>query len=145
MRKLIATVLAAITLTFGAPAGLMAQSLTSQAGSISGETVDAGGRGVPIQRVELVQAGRVVQTTTTSAQGRFVFGNVATGDYVVRVLANGQPAGVRVSVAPGAAAHALIVLPSAAAPSAAFLGLLGLLLIAGAVIATVIIVANTGS
>lgn len=146
MRKLVASVLVAVSLTFGAPTGLMAQSAI-QMGSISGEAVDAGGRGVATQRVELVQSGQVIQTTVTGLSGTFVFGNVPAGDYVVRVVANGQPAGVRVSVTPGGVAtHAMIVLPSAAAPSAAFLGLIGWLLIGAAIIGTTaVVVASTGS
>ena len=149
MRKLVATVLVAVSLTFGAPTGLIAQSARNpQTGSISGEAVDAGGRGAAVQRVELVQSGQVIQTTVTGARGTFVFGNVPAGDYVVRVVANGQPAGVRVTVTPGAIpAHAMIVLPSAAAPSAAFLGMIGILLLVGAGVAVTaaVIAANDES
>lgn len=119
MRKLIALALAVVTLTFGVPASMLAQTTLSLRGSITGEAVDAGGRAVAAQRVELVQSGQVVQTTITASNGRFTFSNVADGDYIVRVLVNGQPAGVRVTLAPGATvANALIVTPSATAPSA---------------------------
>lgn len=119
MRKLIAVALAVVTLTSGVPASVMAQSAVNMRGTISGEAVDAGGRAVPGHRVELVQSGLVVQTTVTGSNGRFTFANVAAGDYIVRVLLNGRPAGVRVALAEGAAAaHALIVTPSALAPSA---------------------------
>lgn len=144
MRRLVALSLIALSLSFGAPTALLAQS----AGSISGEAVDAGGRGVAQQRVELVQNGVVLQTTMTVAGGAFSFASVAPGDYVVRVMINNTPAGIRVSVAPGhGTTNATIVTPSAAKPSGPFLGaILVPLLIAGGVAATVATVAIvTGS
>jgi hypothetical protein len=142
MRKMIALALAVVTLTFGVPASMLAQTALSLRGSITGEAVDAGGRAVTGQRVELVQSGQVVQTTVTGSGGRFIFTNVPEGDYIVRVLVNGQPAGVRVSLAPGAAAaNALIVTPSATAPSA-FAGVpIAVLLIGAAVLVTTVVVA----
>ena len=116
MRKIIAVVLAVASLTFGVPAAALAQSV--QTGSVSGEVVDAGGRSMPGLRVELVHAGQVIQTTTTAGRGAFTFANVAPGDYIVRMQANGQTAGVRTTVLAGVAANAMIVAPSAAAPSA---------------------------
>jgi hypothetical protein len=116
VRKIIAVVLAVASLTFGAPAAALAQNI--QSGSVTGELVDAGGRALPGQRVELVQAGRVMQSTTTGTRGTFTFANVAPGDYIVRMQANGQTAGVRTTVHAGLAANAMIVAPSAALPSA---------------------------
>ena len=152
MRKLLALALVLVTASLGAPVGVFAQSPGSaQLATISGETLDAGGRALVNQRVELVRAGDVVQSTTTGSRGEWSFTNVVPDDYVVRAVINGTVAGIRVSVTSGQTiAHALIVAPSAAAPSAAFLAALGLLGgtllgvgIAAAIIATV--VAVTGS
>jgi len=152
MRKLIALALVVVTASFGVPVGLLAQApLAAQQGTISGEALDAGGRALAGQRVELVQSGEVVQTTTTGTRGEWTFANVAPGEYVVRMLVNGQVTGIRVSLASGqAVTNALIVAPSAAAPSAAFLAALGLLGatlvvvgVAAAIITTVVVV--TGS
>ena len=119
MRKLITLALAVTMLSMGVGSNVFAQTGANLRGTVTGEAVDAGGRATPGQRVELVQSGQVVQTTVTGSNGHFMFTNVAAGDYIVRVLVNGQPAGVRVSLASGAAvANALIVTPSAAAPSA---------------------------
>ena len=120
----------------------------AQVGTISGEAVDAGGRGAASQRVELVQQGVVLQSTTTRSGGAFSFSNVAPGDYVVRVMINGVPSGIRVSLTgTNAVTNATIVMPSAAAASGPFLApILIPLLIAGGVagaIATVAVV--TGS
>ena len=124
MRKLMTVSLAALTISLGAPSGLAAQVTKSSpaapalSSSISGQVVDAGGRGVARQRVELVQNGVVLHTTTTGAAGEFSFASVVSGEYIVRVAVNGLPAGIRVPVTPGAAVTgATIVLPSAAAPS----------------------------
>lgn len=152
MRKAIVLALVIITASFGVPAQVFAQAPTSvQRGSISGEVLDAGGRALVNQRVELVQGHDAVQTATTGSRGEWMFANVPPGDYVVRTIINGQVSGIRVSVMPGqVVTNALIVAPSAATPSAVFLGGLGpvfgtLLLggIAAAVITTVVLV--TGS
>ena len=152
MRKLIALALVLVTISLGAPVGVFAQSPGSaQLGAISGETLDAGGRALVNLRVELVQAGEVVQSTTTGSRGEWSFTNVAPGDYVVRMVINGQVAGSRVSLTPGQTiARALIVAPSAAAPSAVFLAALGLLggaLVTAAVVVAVVttVVVKTGS
>ena len=152
MRKLLTFALVLATVALGAPAGLFAQSAApSPLATISGETVDAGGRALVSQRVELVRSGEVIATTTSGSRGEWSFANVAPGDYVVRATFNGQVAGVRVSMVAGQLiARAVIVAPSAAAPSAAFLAGLGLLGgtlvavgVAAAIITTVVIV--TGS
>ena len=146
VRKLIALSLVAVTLSFGAPASLLAQA--AQVGTIAGEAVDAGGRGAASQRVELVQQGVVLQSTTTRLGGAYSFSNVAPGDYVVRVMIKGVPSGIRVSLTgTNAVTNATIVMPSAAAPSGPFLApILIPLLIAGGVAATVTTVAIvTGS
>ena len=118
MRKVLTLALVIIAASFGASAGTFAQ--TPQLGGVSGELVDAGGRALANERVELVQAGVAVQTATTGNRGEWSFAGVAAGDYVVRVSINGQTAGIRVTVAAGQpVAGALIVTPAAAAPSAA--------------------------
>ena len=144
MRKLVALSIIAMSLLFGAPSAVLAQS----AGSISGEAVDAGGRGVTQQRVELVQNGHVLQTTMTVAGGAFTFANVAPGDYIVRVMINNQPAGIKVSLASGSAiANATIVTPSAAKPSGPFIVpiLIPLLIAAGVGVTVATVAVVTGS
>lgn len=96
----------------------------SLAGSISGRAVNAAGGAVANQRVDLVRGGQVVSVATTSTQGTWSFGNVAPGEYVVRTSMNGKLAGVRVTVADGAAVAApTIVVPTAAvAPQFGALG-----------------------
>ncbi len=122
MRKLIVVSLAALLVSLGIPAAAQAQTPVRLA-SVAGQVVDASGRGAIGQRVELVQNGVIVQTTSTTARGSFAFASVAAGDYVVRTNVNNTPAGIRVSLAAGMnAANATIVLPSSAAPSGALLG-----------------------
>lgn len=153
VRKLLALALVLVTGSLGVPAGIFAQAPASaQLATISGEAVDAGGRALINQPVELVQAGEIVRSTNTGSRGEWSFTNVTPGDYVVRVIVNGQVAGIRVSVTPGqTVANALIVAPSAAAPSAAFLvaalGLLGATVVVAAVVAAVVVtvVVATGS
>ncbi len=147
MRRMIALALVVVFASIGAPISVPAQESTrADLGMIAGEAVDAGGRPLANQRVELVQGGVVLQSTTTGVRGEWRFSGVLPGEYVVRMVINGQVAGIRVSVAPGQTIeHALIVAPSAAAPSAAIFGLpflLGFLLVAGAaaVVTTIIIV-----
>lgn len=152
MRKLLALALVLGVVSLGVPAGVFAQAPASaQLATISGETVDAGGRALTNQRVELVREGEIVLSTNTGSRGEWSFTNITPGDYVVRVVINGQVAGIRVSVTPGqTVSNALIVAPSAAAPSAAFLaglGLLGATLLTAAIIAAIVItvVVATGS
>lgn len=152
MRKLLALALVLVTSSLGVPAGISAQvPAPAQLATISGEAVDAGGRALISQQVELVQASEIVGSTTTGSRGEWILTNVTPGDYVVRVIVNGQVAGIRVSVTPGQSViNALIVAPSAAAPSAAFLaglGALGGTLVGIAIVAAIIttIVLVTGS
>lgn len=153
MRKLIALALAVATLSMGAPTAALAQS-AARFGSVSGEAVDAGGRAMQGLRVELVQAGVVVQTTTTGLSGTYSFANVPAGDYIVRVMVNDMPAGVRVAVTAGVPATATIVVPSAVAPSqppvllalAALGPIFGTVVVAAAIAAvTTAVVVATGS
>lgn len=147
-QKVLAIVLVVATIALGLPRGVVAQApARSDVATIAGEAVDAGGRALVGQRVELVQGGTVVQTTTTGARGEWRFTNVRPGEYVVRLAVNGQVTGIRVMVGAGQAIErALIVAPSAAAPSAAFLaglGLLGTIALVGitaAIVTTIIIV-----
>ena len=152
MRKLIAVALVLAMTSLGAPVGALAQTSTAALlGGVSGEALDAGGRALVGQRVELVQAGQVIQTTTTGSRGEWTFANVPAGDYVVRIALNGRVAGIRVSVTPGQVlAGQQIVAASAGAASPAFLAGLGLLwgtvfavVVAAAVVTTVVVV--TGS
>ena len=142
MRKVSVAVLVLVTAYLGIPGGVFAQSRTAQSASIAGQAVDAAGRAVVNQRVDLMREGEVLQSQTTSARGSWSFAGVAAGDYVVRMRVNDQIAGVRVTVAPGQTLdNALIVAPGAAAPSAAFLGGLGLLggvLVGAAVVAAIV-------
>lgn len=117
MRKSLAVLLSALTLTFGAPIVGLAQSPTA---TLRGQIVDAGGRGATGLRIELVSDRLVVATTMSVTDGHFSFPGVPAGSYVVRTSVNGQPTGVRVSVTSGqAAASALLVLPSVATASPA--------------------------
>lgn len=152
MRKVLILALTVATASLGLPGAVFAQSARAAAlAGISGQAVDAGGRAIVNQRIDLVKDGQVVQTTTTGIRGDWSFANVAAGDYVVRTTVNDQTAGMRVSVASGqTVTNALIVAPSAAAPSAAFLAGLGLLggILTGAAVAAAIIttaVVVTGS
>ncbi len=112
-------VLLAVALALGVPVPGMAQGRSLSAAKIHGQIVDAGGRGALGIRVELVKNSLVVTTTLSTTDGHFNFTDVPVGQYVVRTVVNGHPAGVRVSVAPGDAdVPALIVLPSLAKASA---------------------------
>jgi hypothetical protein len=149
MRKLVALVLALVTITVGTPAFAQAPAALKN-GSVAGESVDAAGRAIAGQRVELLRAGEVVQTTATDSRGDWVFTNVPAGEYVVRMNVNGQIAGVRATVTAGQSTKALIVTSSAAAAKPAFLLALGLLggLAAGAAVTAIVVttvVVATGS
>lgn len=151
MRKLVAIALTLSTLSLTMSSVVLAQgsvraaAQTKSAGSVSGQTVDAAGRAVAGQRVELVQLGVVVATSTTNSRGEYTFANVAAGSYVVRVVVNGTPAGIRVPVIAGApVTGATIVLPSSVAPSSAFLGPLAPVILAGSVAVFVAVAASGG-
>ena len=107
----------------GLPAGVFAPSVgRSPLATISGETVDAAGRALVNERVELIRTSEVLRTVQSGNRGEWSFTNVEPGDYIVRTTINGQVAGARVSVVAGQmVARALIVAPSAAAPSNAIL------------------------
>ena len=143
MKKLMTVVLILVTASLGFPAIGVAQTKTNASlGTISGETVDAGGRALANQRVELLRDTEVLNSTASGSRGEWSFTNVAPGEYVVRTVINGKVAGARVTVTPGQMiARALIVAPSASAPAPAFLAALGLLggLLVGAGIAAIII------
>lgn len=122
MRKAGVLVLILGLMSLGTPAGLFAQA--AQQGSIAGEALDAGGRPLANIPVELLQAiagqpiGGAVQTTTTDSRGAWTFTNVEAGDYVVRIMAGGQVAGIPVVVTAGVAVtNQLIVAPSLATTS----------------------------
>jgi hypothetical protein len=152
MRRVLAVLLVGMVATLGVPlaAAQAPASGRAAAGTISGEAMDAGGRPVVNQRVELVQSGVILQSTTTGPRGEWAFVGVAPGDYIVRLVVNGQVTGIRVALGPGqAVTDAVIVAPSAAAPSAAFLAALPLLAsiaivtgIAAAVITVIVVTAS---
>ena len=144
MKKLITMVLVVMTASLGLPVSGYAQTKSSSAlGTISGETMDAGGRALSNQRVELLRDSIVINSTMSGSRGEWSFANVSAGEYVVRTVVNGKVAGARVIVTPGQMiAHAMIVTPSASAPAPAFFAALGLLggLAVGAAIAAAIII-----
>jgi hypothetical protein len=146
VKKLLVIALILTTAMLGVPGTVAAQTRGT---TIEGQSVDAAGRPVINQRVDLVRDGAVLQSTTTGVRGEFSFANVAAGEYIVRMTVNGQTAGLRLPVAAGqTVASATIVASSAAAPSAAFLvlGLIPLLTtaaVATAVVTTAVVV--TGS
>ncbi len=118
MRKSLAVLLSALTLTFGVPSIGAAQGSILKTATVRGQVVDAGGRGATGMRIELVSDRLVVATTISTTDGHFSFAGLPAGNYVVRTTVNGQPSGVRVSVIAGETAPtALIVLPSVATAS----------------------------
>jgi len=114
MRRLVAGVLVIATLAFGVPTIGSANGTTA---NLVGQLVDVGGRGADAKRVELVRDGVVVSSAVTTAGGHFVFGSIAPGTYTVRSIANGQAAGLMVTVKAGETAPVLVVLPSMATAS----------------------------
>ncbi len=122
IRKSLAILLSALTLTFGVPSISAAQGSILKTATVRGQVVDAGGRGATGMRMELVSDRLVVATTISTTDGHFSFPGLLAGNYVVRTTVNGQPSGVRVSVIAGETAPtALIVLPSVATASPAAL------------------------
>jgi hypothetical protein len=116
MRKALAVMVAVLIGVVGAP--LLAAGSSAATGSVEGRVVDATGRAVTGQRIELVRDSLVVSTSVTATTGHWMFRDVAAGDYVVRLNLRGTIAGIRVTVTPGASLNGrLIVTPaSAAAP-----------------------------
>lgn len=117
MRKALtfALTVAAVAM-FAAPSTLLAQSRVAT-GSITGRSVDAVGRGVAGERVELLRGTQVILTTTTSGLGEWAFRVVDAGEYTVRMNVRGRMAGIRVTVSAGqAVAGSMIVVPTAVAP-----------------------------
>src|SRR5262245_18956482 len=111
MRKFLA--LFALVGLIGAPV-LSAGPATT--GTVSGKAVDAAGRIVAGQRIDLVSNSIVVRTMVTTNDGQWMFADVPAGDYVVRTSVQGRVAGVRVTVRAGvAAAGSMIVTPAASA------------------------------
>jgi hypothetical protein len=140
MRRFVVAMLVAAVASLSAQGSVFAQTLSA----VSGQAVDASGRAVAGQRVELVQSGTVLQTTTTGSRGEWSFGRVDAGEYVVRMNVNGQTAGMRVSVVAGqTVANQMIVAPTASqasgiffiAPLVAALGVPGAVLVSTVVIA----------
>jgi hypothetical protein len=139
MRQSIAVLLSILTLTLGTPQILVAQAPLVKTAAVRGELVDGGGRAVAGARIELVSQQRVVATTVSDSDGGFTFSGLAAADYVVRTMANGQPAGVRVSASTERVTVATIVLPSVATASPAVIAaiapsLLSTLAVASAVV-----------
>lgn len=112
LRKALTLAVTVAIVTLAVPSTMLAENPTL-VGSVAGRAVDAAGRGVGSQRVELMQGGFVVSVATTSAHGEWAFRDVRPGDYVVRMTINGKVAGVRVSITAGqATAGTLIVVPT---------------------------------
>jgi len=117
MRKSIAVLLIALSVTLGMPTVASAQA--GRSALLNGQIVDAGGRGSSGRSVELISDGMVVGMTTSSVDGHFSFAIGGAGTYIVRTIVNGHPAGIRVSVVKGQnPPMALLVLPSAVTASA---------------------------
>jgi hypothetical protein len=157
MRKAGVFVLILGLMSLGAPVGLFARA--AQQGSIAGEALDTGGRPLTNIPVELLQAvagqpvGGAVQTTTTDSRGAWTFTNVEAGDYVARIMAGGQFAGIPVVVTAGVAVtNQVIVAPSlamtslqAGAPASGLSGgaLAGIVAgVVGGILATVLVLSD---
>ena len=119
MRLSRASVAAALVAALSGAFPLLAES----AGRVSGHALDAGGRPLAGQRVELVGAlrgqpvGVPVQANVTDARGAWSFSGVPAGEYVVRMVHRGRTAGVPVSVTGDTGVPAvLIVAPSVPVP-----------------------------
>lgn len=106
----------AVMVSFAMPLTMLAQAQVT-VGSVSGRSVDAIGRGVFAERIELVRGTQVVSTITTSGSGEWSFRGVEPGDYIVRMNVRGRIAGVRVAVGVGqAVTGTMIVVPTAVSP-----------------------------
>lgn len=97
------------------PLNLLAQNQVLS-GTVGGRSVDAAGRGVSGERVELLIGTQVITSVTTNNFGEWSFKGVQPGDYTVRMNVRGRIAGVRVTVAAGqVVSRAMIVVPAASA------------------------------
>lgn len=120
MRKALTLALTvALAASLASPLTVLAQSAfktATPAGTLAGRSVDAMGRGVIGERVELVRGTLVVNTATTNGMGDWSFRGVEAGEYIVRMNVRGRIAGVRVTVANGqSVAGTMIVVPAATA------------------------------
>jgi hypothetical protein len=117
MRRSIAALLIALSVTFGLPAVGSAQA--GRSATVFGQIIDVAGRGSSGRNIELVRGDRVIAVTTSNSDGQFSFAVASgSGTYIVRTFVNGHPAGVRVFVVDGENPRmALLVLPSAATAS----------------------------
>jgi hypothetical protein len=117
MRRSIASLLIALSVTFGLP--IVGSAQVGRSATLFGQIVDVAGRGSSGRTIELVRGDRVVAITTSNSDGQFSFAVAGgAGTYIVRTFVNGHPAGVRVSVVDGENPRmALLVLPSAATAS----------------------------
>lgn len=104
----------AVVACFLMPLTVLAQTQITAA--IGGRSVDAAGRGVSGERVELLLGTQVLNTVTTNGLGEWSFRGVEPGVYVVRMNVRGRIAGVRVTVAAGqVVSGTMIVVPAATA------------------------------
>ena len=85
-------------------------------GQVEGTVTDPSGASVAEARVALVRAAGIVLRTRTDGNGRFVFSDVAEGDYSLIVEAQGlsQREKTTVTVSPGATARSVVKLEMAA-------------------------------
>lgn len=112
-RKALILGLVGAIVAVGAPVVTLAQARTA-AGSISGRAIDATGRGVGSQRVELLYGAQVVSASQTNAFGEWAFNSVKPGEYVVRMNVMGRLSGVRVYVMGGQAVSGTMIVVSTA-------------------------------
>lgn len=115
-RKALILGLVGAIVAVGAPVGALAQTQNA-AGSISGRAIDATGRGVGSQRVELLYGAQVVSASQTNAFGEWAFNSVKPGEYVVRMNVMGRLSGVRVYVMGGQAVSGTMIVVSTASVS----------------------------
>lgn len=110
MRKVLAIIL--LALAVGQASSVMSAE-PAALGSISGRAIDAAGRAVAGQRMDLMKGGQVLAASITDTRGSWSFANVNPGEYVVRTNINGATAGTRVTVGTGqSVAGTLIVVPT---------------------------------
>jgi hypothetical protein len=113
MRKVIGNILVALAVALAS--SVMSAAPATSLGSISGRAIDAAGRGVAGQRVDLMRGGQAIGRSVTDTRGSWSFTGVDAGEYVVRTSVNGTIAGMRVTVGTGqAVAGTTIVVPTSA-------------------------------